>query len=291
MVLALPNVTATKTISSVSEAINHFQDLAGQYPEDTILFRGHAKHDWPVTPSIFRQSPDIKQFESQIIRELISAFPSAFSDDRTMFDRLVRMQHFGLPTRLLDASRNPLVALYFACDPEYSGDDDGAIISFRSPTSRVKFYDSDVVSCMANLANLSMEEKDSIEASSAVSIADLARIEAVKRLVQFIKEEKPYFLPQIKKVDLFKPISVIPKMSNARLSAQNGAFVLFGLDRSKGVAYHKDSTVMKVRIPLTSKEEILSTLSSLGIDGFTLFPEIDRAAKIIKQRYMRKVPA
>lgn len=288
MVLALPDPTATTTIASFSDAIEYFHDLAKDHPGDNILHRGHAKHDWLITPSIFRQNPDIKQFESQLVRELISAFPLAFADDKTMFDRLVRMQHFGLPTRLLDATRNPLVALYFACDPDYTGGEDGAIISFRSPSTRVKFFDSDVVSCMANIANLSVEEQRSIEASSATSISDLSEIEAVKRLVQFIKQEKPYFLAKIKKVDLFKPVSVIPKMLNPRLSAQFGAFVIFGLGQSKGVSYKKDSTVMKVKIANSAKESILESLSSLGVDGFTLFPEIDKAAKVIKQRYMLK---
>lgn len=288
MVLALPDPKASTTIDSFADAIDYFQDLAKSHPNDNILHRGHAKHDWAITPSIFRQSPDIKRFESQIIRELISAFPLAFADDKTMFDRLVRMQHFGLPTRLLDATRNPLVSLYFACDPDYANDEDGAIISVRSPATRVKFFDSDTVSCMANISNLSVEEQNSIENSSATTIRDLSELEATKRLIQFIKEEKPYFSSHIKKVDLFRPLSVIPKMLNPRLSAQFGAFIIFGLDKSKGVSYKKDSTVMKVNISKSAKPQILETLSSLGIDGFTLFPEIDRAAKVIKQRYMSK---
>ena len=43
------------------------------------------------------------------------------------FDVLAKLQHYGFPTRLLDATSNPLVALYFACAGKNESEKDGAV--------------------------------------------------------------------------------------------------------------------------------------------------------------------
>lgn len=285
--LELPNPSAKAIISSFTDALDFFHSEKEKGADSHLfLFRGHSVEDWKITPSIFRQKPDIRRFEDKIIRELVSLFPHQFSQDESMFDRLVRMQHFDLPTRLLDASKNPLVALYFACHQNF--EEDGAVLIFDSPDERTKFYDSDTVSCMANLANLSADEKKSIEETSATSIPELSKLHAVDRLVQFIRSEKSHFVPRIKKPDLFRPVGVIPKMSNARLNAQFGAFILFGLSESPGIKYSKNAFVSKVIIRAHAKRSILSQLESLGVSGSTLFPEIDKASKQIVEIYKDK---
>jgi len=215
-----------------------------------------------------------------------------------MFDRLVRMQHFGLPTRLLDVSLNALVALYFATDPGPVGSipSDGMVSAFAIPPEREKYYDSDSVSCLANLANMTSEEKTEInrlvkdlkgDISSAVNIKKFNKYDVIQRLHQFIRSEKPYFLPIIDPIDLFKPYYVHPKMSNRRILAQSGAFILYGIDEPKIYSPIRIDPKPFI-VPMDEKSTIRKALENIGISESTLFPEIDKAATRIKNQYKKK---
>jgi len=213
-----------------------------------------------------------------------------------MFDKLVRMQHFGLPTRLLDVSLNALVALYFATDPGPDGgkSGDGMVTAFAIPPEREKYYDSDSVSCLANLANMTSEEKNEIyrlreslkgDISSARNIERFNKNGVIERLLQFIRSEKPYFQSIINPIDLFKPYYVHPKMSNRRILAQSGAFILYGIDPPKRMFFPYPIDATTFIIPQSEKGGIRQALENLGINESTLFPEIDKAAARIKNRY------
>jgi len=77
-----------------------------------------------------------------------------------MLDRLARMQHYSLPTRLLDLTTNPLVALYFACKDAPTRR--GEVIALTVKRRDVKYFDSDTASCLANLSHLQPAEKNRI---------------------------------------------------------------------------------------------------------------------------------
>lgn len=63
-----------------------------------------------------------------MIKEVIHNNTKEFEMSR--FDILAKLQHFGFPTRLLDVSSNPLVALYFACSDKNEMENDGAVYIF-----------------------------------------------------------------------------------------------------------------------------------------------------------------
>ena len=81
-----------------------------------VFYRGHADESWDLKPSIFRSHRGIEN-EHLLFRDMVAHVPRDFSECKSALDYLVQMQHYGLPTRLLDVTTNPLVALYFACQP------------------------------------------------------------------------------------------------------------------------------------------------------------------------------
>ena len=279
-----------------------FIDAVAIYADDDNEFkcyRGQRNSAWDNIPGLLRPDRlELEKHEKRAVRDLVSVHPLEFESDQTMFDRLVRMQHFGLPTRLMDVSRNPLVALYFATDPgDPATPTDGVVTGFSVPEQREKYYDSDSVSCISNLANLTKAEKNLIielrsqRPKLSTKKAEIERVNnepVFQRLHQFIKVEKPYFLPIIEPIDLFKPYYVHPKMSNRRILAQSGGFLLSGLTPRTKIRFAHTISETHFIIPQGSKGPLRKALERLGIDESTLFPELDRAAKRIEASYTRR---
>ncbi len=271
--------------NNITDNLASFIDQISKIPrkkDHTLFFRGHANEGFSALPAIFRSIPKSLpparyiDKESKLFHNMIMQCPDEFKGSISTFDHLVKMQHYGLPTRLLDITTNPLVALYFACSEFVEEGHDGEVLVYQIPNNEIKFYNSDTVSVISNLAqtnnHFNIENKDDRG-----------------RFIHIIKNEKPYFLDEIVKDDLKRVVCVQPKQDNKRIIKQSGAFLLFamgdGFEKNTSAKIPSDYKLKQsnITIPCKHKDKLLWSLEHLAISEATLFPEIDNVAKFLKK--------
>lgn len=274
-------------VKSIADFIRELQKIP-KSKNSELFFRGHSDIEFSLKPSIYRNKRHILN-ENNLFKEFILRTPSDFLNEKSALEKLVKMQHYGLPTRLLDLTTNALVALYFACSSK--GNRDGKVIVFRIPKNDIKYYDSDTVSILANISKRPKSFR--VDKIRHLEIDEFNEQEEIGYLLHEIKEEKSYFQSIIDPKDIERVVAVKVKQSNNRIIKQSGAFLIFGVDGRKGKpAIIPDSWILNLelkgvdfRIDNDSKEAIINELNTVGINESTLFPELENQAKYLKSYY------
>lgn len=108
----------------------YLKAVSAKRSEDDFIYRGHASNVWEIKPSGMRD--DAAGIVTKNQMRAWKALAQRFVTPRPTNDLeyLVLAQHYGIPTALLDWTSNPLVALFFACQPE-TGFPDGEVLQVR----------------------------------------------------------------------------------------------------------------------------------------------------------------
>jgi hypothetical protein len=254
------------------------------------FYRGQSKLEWGLAPRLFREN--LLHKEEVLINEFMRVSPLEFQN-LSYFDILVKMQHYGLPTRLLDTTFNPLIALFFASYGE--AESDGAVYAFQNlPVFK------------QGVGEISIIMKYVFEYSSRgfqlnSFINDLSKLNFDSKIHSrdyTIKKEMLRLLTEI------PFLSVLPNLNNQRIINQDGAFFLFGMKIEKNwrekasgtetIEYYDFTTIeytnevdnfwpnsLVFKIPKESKDTILDELQMLGITKNKMFPELEYQAEYI----------
>lgn len=220
-------------------------------------YRGQADSNYISIPSIYRNDSYIEN-EHTMYHEIHIKNPSEFKECKSHLEILATMQHYSLPTRLLDITSSPLIAAFFTIEGDRELARDGELIIYRVLEKEIKYYDSDKVEVLSTLSLMSNDDKLMIFKAAIDSCLKLLELSLplnkeksvfnenlkehmgniistfnenviIKKLIHEIEKEWKNFSPLINPFDLIDSCIVKPKQNNNRIIRQHGAFIVNGI--------------------------------------------------------------
>lgn len=276
-----------ETVQGLMNIISSLENNVGVQAtmRSSRLFRGQSNFDWGLVPGVYRDN--LFYSERLLINEALHRYPIEF-ENYDKFSALVKMQHYGLKTRLLDFTENPLVALYFAC-AEKNEDNDGALFILNNvATHYSNDYLVDIyVDYIFKFSGYESEEKELLNHFRNIKPSNYSRrkIESIDDLIYDLT---------------LSGFCVYPKMNNSRLVSQQGVFFFCGMELEKcrvsknpgtyGKKYYKfkpniiknesdvkiGGEIIKVCIAKEAKKNIIFELEEYyNINESTLFTDLE----------------
>jgi uncharacterized protein (DUF433 family) len=268
------------------------------------VFRGLADSNHSLEPAIERQThhKDLSwlAFERLVSLEFKSHArmhlgASLVPDSRDEFTWLAQMQHYGIPTRLLDFTYSPFVALYFAIrdqqkDKKRSGVSLWAIDEI-AVNDRFKQVTFEAAAKERERAGKRKYNADSGHPDDTLSVGDSVAIE-IQGLQTLISESLLATGTYREELEQNGCVAIAsPPAFNHRLASQQGVFLVncaekldFGKSLNKMMARSKTEWCKRFDIAIDACIDIEQRLFQMNVHEQSLFPDIEGLAGFIRQR-------
>ncbi|MCC7433846.1 MAG: FRG domain-containing protein [Methanoregulaceae archaeon] len=222
---------------------------ARRFEDTRPWWRGHEDVSWALQPSLYRSEIESNEHNMNARFRLMARprrgdCPSSSDPLGWLF----LMQHYGLPTRLLDWSHSPLVALFFA------------VMSTGST-------DACVWALWPSQLNLVESKTHSLCMPGSRTIGRLAH-QAFTRDNDVVDR---------------RIVAVLTEESDLRHMVQQSAFTLHGRNQPLEDISTADQFLIRIRIPAKSKAGFRQILELFGISRGTLFPDLDNLSRELVQ--------
>ena len=245
--------------------------------------------------------------ERDLYQEALRLNVISFEEDRTMVERVARMQHYQLPTRFCDMTSSVLTATQFACGTgdirRLSRDDghDGYIRIMKVKKKRMKSFTSDIITAIAHLPLVKCENVN----PSKENGLDYLRYEVTNSRPGFslpvfestgsdLRSARKQLQEEIQHVWAFKPV-----WNTRRIRSQSGVFLAFGCRDGKEPLNptfapedydNKDAPscgiaqVAIIQIDGQFKKKIVEELRYFGMPAESIYPDLSNVCIEISER-------
>lgn len=240
-------------INSIDDLIGEIRELKSIYGKQPIWFRGQEDSEWHLEPSIHRG--ELLKKENYVtndfyiyVNQIESNAPA--KDNYAAWMSL--MQHYGLPTRILDWSSSPLVACYFALEK-----------------NRENKNDSCIWVLIPRKVNIQEGFGEYVYPIDAYTVQQML-IPAFKDKTKF--EDKIIACHSVKK--------------DLRMYSQQSSFTVHNSQR-KLEDICDDKTLFKFIIPHHCKEKMYESVNILGISTSFIYPDMEHVSRDIIRKYTK----
>lgn len=295
---------------------NAIRDISDEKESAPIWFRGHTNKNYYLIPSLYRMLDQKSKFYDISMRDTLMSLTELFKakafnapeligdKDRAETNCLISMQHYSVPTNILDWSTSAFVAMYFALENEINGkevkleDDENAVIYLLNPIR-------------LNIARETLKTSYASRGKKTELKFPILALSEDERFEQYL----PSYADKYGEKEQEYPLAVYAPFVNQRIKAQRGTFVMFGLDNpgitlsEENARDYKDEALEKmqeqykkmctdgnmiykpfltsVEISKDSKLDIAMCLKELGVGKANIYPELEN----ISQELIKEVKA
>jgi FRG domain len=245
------------SLESLQRALQHVNTIF-----DGVLpsWRGHSNIDWTLQAEVFRRPYN----EVTLIRSFMAQAESRKQncpDSKDHVGWLILARHYGLPTRLLDWTMSPLVALFFASQNDET---DGCL------------WVLDPGRMNQQLMGIQQRRLYAMDEAVVADLADLAF------------EPNPTRLEERTALVAGRAIASGTRELDARVLVQQGMFTIHADQTDLATVGYGDpphpSWRVAFRVPKHHKPQIRELLRHLAITKSSLFPDLAALADELKER-------
>jgi FRG domain-containing protein len=231
------NVIEINSLPELLEAARHSEAHFGGHQ---LWYRGHSNLAWKLVPGAHRRHPELEAQMANLFRLQAPSVHSRCPNHLDYPQWLPFMQHYGLPTRLLDWSESLTVATFFATQGDPPTDStvwflNPGALNRRSIGNQLPFLGAEVVNSLV-IGAFSRKQSDD------------------------------------------NTIAVLAPRTEPRMAAQLGNYTIHGSRFPLEETEKMEDCLVRINIPRDAFDKINYDLSLLGIRTSTLFPDLDHLA-------------